>query len=144
MEGDVRELFPGGVFFVNLTPISDPALVVPTLAETLAIREGSGRTLLERLVEELRQRQTLLLLDNFEQVVSAAEQVATLLIACPQLKVLVTSREVLHVRAEHEFPVLPLAVPDPDHLPDLAPLSHQAPVARFLHQSPAIRPDFHL
>ncbi len=51
---DVGEMFPGGVFLVNLAPISDPALVVPTIAETLAIREGSGRTLLERLVEELR------------------------------------------------------------------------------------------
>ena len=141
---DVSEPFPGGVFFVNLAPISDPALVVPTLAETLAIREGSGRTLLERLVEELRQRQTLLLLDNFEQVVSAAEQVATLLIACPQLKVLVTSREVLHVRAEHEFPVLPLTVPDPDHLPDLAALSYNAAVALFLQQAQAVKPDFQL
>jgi non-specific serine/threonine protein kinase len=71
-------MFPGGVFLVNLAPISDPALVVPTIAETLAIREGSGRTLLERLVEELREQQVLLLLDNFEQVVSAVEQVTTL------------------------------------------------------------------
>ncbi len=141
---DVSELFKSGVFFVNLAPISDPALVVPTMAETLAIREGSGRTLLERLTEELRQRQVLLLLDNFEQVVSAAEQVAALLAACPHLKVLVTSREVLHVRAEHEFPVPPLSVPDPDHLPDLATLSHNAAVALFLQQAQAVKPDFQL
>ena len=141
---DVSELFKSGVFFVNLAPISDPALVLPTIAETLTIREGSGRTLLERLTEELRQRPMLLLLDNFEQVVSAAEQVAALLATCPQLKVLVTSREVLHVRAEHEFPVPPLAVPDPDHLPDLATLSHQAAVALFLQQAQAVRPDFQL
>ena len=95
-------------------------------------------------MEELRPRQLLLLLDNFEQVVSAAEQVATLLTACPQLKVLVTSREVLHVRAEHEFPVPPLAVPDLDHLPDLATLSHQAAVALFLQQAQAVKPDFQL
>ena len=141
---DVSELFKSGVFFVNLAPIRDPALVVPTIAETLAIREGSGRTLLERVTEELRQRQVLLLLDNFEQVVSAAEQVAALLAACPHLKVLVTSREVLHVRAEHEFPVSPLAVPDLHHLPDLATLSHQAAVALFLQQAQAAKPDFHL
>ncbi len=141
---DVSDLFPSGVFFVNLAPISDAALVVPTIAETLVIRERSGRALLERLTEELRQQQMLLLLDNFEQVVSAAEQVAALLIACPRLKVLVTSREVLHVRAEHEFPVPPLAVPDPDHLPDLATLSHQAAVALFLQQAQAVKPDFQL
>src|SRR6266699_1646026 len=141
---DVSELFSSGVFFVNLAPISDPALVMPTIAETLVIRERSGQVLLERLTEELRQRQMLLLLDNFEQVVSAAEQVAALLTACPQLKVLVTSREVLHVRAEHEFPVPPLAFPDPNHLPDLAALSHHAAVALFLQQAQAVKPDFQL
>jgi predicted ATPase/class 3 adenylate cyclase/DNA-binding CsgD family transcriptional regulator len=141
---DVSERFKNGVFFVNLAPVSDPALVVPTIAETLAIREGSGQALLSHLVEELRPQQLLLLLDNFEQVVSAAEQVAALLIACPRLKVLVTSREVLHVRAEHEFPVPPLAVPDPDHLPDLATLSQQAAVALFLQQAQATKPAFQL
>jgi len=141
---DLSDLFASGVFFVNLAPISDPALVVPTIAETLVIREGSGQALLERLAEHLRQRQMLLLLDNFEQVVSAAEQVAALLTACPQLKVLVTSRKVLHVRAEHEFPVPPLAFPDPNHLPDLATLSHHAAVALFLQQAQAVKPDFHL
>src|SRR6266700_2223679 len=141
---DLSDLFASGVFFVNLAPISDPALVVPTIAETLAVREGSGQALLSRLAEHLRQRQMLLLLDNFEQVVSAAEQVAALLTACPQLKVLVTSREVLHVRAEHEFPVPPLAFPDPNHLPDLATLSHHAAVALFLQQAQAVKPDFHL
>jgi predicted ATPase/class 3 adenylate cyclase/DNA-binding CsgD family transcriptional regulator len=141
---DVSELFSSGVFFVNLAPISDPALVVPTIAKTLAIREGSGQSLLERLTEELRQRQLLLLLDNFEQVVSSAEQVAALLTACPRLKVLVTSREVLHVRAEYEFPVPPLAFPDPDHLPDLAALAHHAAIALFLQRAQAVQPDFQL
>jgi predicted ATPase/class 3 adenylate cyclase/DNA-binding CsgD family transcriptional regulator len=141
---EVSERFKSGVFFVNLAPISDPALVVPTIAQTLAIREGSGQALLERLTEELQPQQMLLLLDNFEQVVSAAEQVAALLSACPRLKVLVTSREVLHVRAEHEFPVPPLAVPDPLHLPALATLSQQAAVALFLQQAQAVKPDFQL
>ncbi len=141
---DLSDRFQHGVFFVNLAPLSDPALVISTIAEVLAIREGSGRTLLSLLTEELRPRQMLLLLDNFEHVVSAAEQVATLLTSCPQLKILVTSREVLHVRAEHEFPVLPLTVPDPDHLPDLAMLSQQAAVALFLQQAQAVKLDFHL
>jgi len=141
---DLSDRFKSGVFFVNLTPVSDPTLVVPTIAETLAIRESGGQVLLSRLIEELRPQRMLLLLDNFEQVVSSAEQVATLLAACPHLKVLVTSREVLHVRAEHEFPVSPLDVPDPDHLPDLATLSHQVAVALFLQQARAVKPDFRL
>ena len=75
---------------------------------------------------------------------SAAEQVAALLVACPQLKVLVTSREVLHVRAEYEFSVPPLALPDPNRLPDLAALSHYASVALFLQRAQATRPDFQM
>jgi len=141
---DLSDRFAGGVFFVNLAPLGDSALVLPAIAETLAIREESGRALLERVTEELRLRRLLLLLDNFEQVIGAAEQVAALLTACPQLKILVTSREVLHVRAEHEFPVPPLALPDPDHLPDLATLSHNAAVALFLQRAQAVQPDFRL
>jgi predicted ATPase/class 3 adenylate cyclase/DNA-binding CsgD family transcriptional regulator len=140
----LSDRFKSGVFFVNLAPISDPALVLPTIAEALVIREESSRALLEQLTEHLRQRPLLLVLDNFEQVVSAAEQIAALLMACPRLKILVTSREVLHVRAEHEFPVPPLVVPDPDHLPDLITLSQQAAVALFLQQAQAVKPDFHL
>jgi predicted ATPase/class 3 adenylate cyclase len=141
---ELTDAFTDGVFFVNLAPISDPALVMPTIAETLSIRETGGRPLRERLVEELQQKQLLLLLDNFEQVVSAAEPVANLLVACPQLKVLVTSREVLHMQAEHEFAVPPLPLPDPKHLPDLATLSHNAAVALFIQRAQAVKPDFQL
>ena len=141
---ELSDLFADGVFFVNLAPISDPAYVVPTIVETLGLWEGVGQSLLERLKEELRQKHMLLLLDNFEQVVSAAEQVATLLVACPQLKVLVTSREVLHVRAEHEFVVPPLALPDPKQLPDLTVLSQYASVALFILRAQAVKPDFQM
>src|SRR5262249_44294292 len=134
--------FTDGTFFVNLAPISDPALVVPTIAETLGIREGAAQSVLQRLKEDLRPKQMLLLLDNFEQVVSAAEPVVELLAACPQLKVLVTSREVLHVQAEHEFLVPPFPLPDPKHLADLAALSHNAAVALFLQRAQAVKPDF--
>ncbi len=84
----------------------------------------------------------LLVLDNFEQVVSAAVQVAELLPACPRLKVIVTSREVLHVRGEQEFPVPPLSVPDPKHLPDLVALSQYEAVALFIQRAQAARPGF--
>jgi len=133
-----------GVFFVNLAPVSDPALVMLSIAQTLDIREVTGQPLLERLREELQQKQMLLLLDNFEQVVDAGVQVVDLLTVCPKLKMLVTSREVLHVQAEHEFPVPPLALPDPKRLSDLAALSHNAAVALFLQRAQAVKPDFQL
>jgi predicted ATPase/class 3 adenylate cyclase/DNA-binding CsgD family transcriptional regulator len=141
---ELTDAFADGVFFVNLAPISDPALVVPTIAETLSMREGAGQSLLERLRENLRPKQMLLLLDNFEQVVSSAAQVVDLLAACPRLKLLVTSREVLHVQAEHEFVVPPLPLPDLKHLPDLATLSHNAAVALFIQRTQAVKPDFQL
>src|SRR3989454_3395419 len=93
----LSDRFADGVFFVNLAPISDPALVAPTIAQTLNIREGSGQPLLEHVKQELQHKHMFLLLDNFEQLVTAGVQIVDLLAACPQLKVLVTSREVLHV-----------------------------------------------
>ncbi len=141
---ELSDRFADGVFFVNLAPISDPALVVPTMAEMLNIREVTGQPLLERLREELQPKQMLLLLDNFEQVVSAGIRVVDLLTACPMLKVLVTSREVLHVQAEHEFPVPPLDLPNPARLPDLTVLSHNAAVALFFQRAQAVKPDFQL
>jgi len=141
---ELAETFPDGVFFVNLAPVSDPDLVVPSTAETLGIREGADQSLLKRLKENLRHKQLLLLLDNFEQVVGAAVRIVDLLAACPRLRVMVTSREVLHVRAEREFPVPPLALPDPKHLPDLAAFSHYTAVALFIQRAQAVKPDFQL
>jgi predicted ATPase/class 3 adenylate cyclase/DNA-binding CsgD family transcriptional regulator/Tfp pilus assembly protein PilF len=141
---DLSNRFADGVFFVNLSPLFDPTLVVPTIAQTLAIQEAAGQPLLARLAERLQPQHVLLLLDNFEQVLSAAVQVAELLATCPQLTILVTSRERLHVRAEHEFVVPPLTLPGPSHLPDLAALAQSGAVALFLERADAIRPDFQL
>jgi predicted ATPase/serine/threonine protein kinase/DNA-binding CsgD family transcriptional regulator len=141
---ELSDLFADGVFFVNLAPISDPALVLSTIAETLGIREKADQSPLDGLKEHLRQKQLLLLLDNFEQVVSAAVQVVELLVACPPLNVMVTSREVPHVRAGHEFAVPPLPLPDLKHLPDLAALSHFAAVGLFISRAQAVKPDFHM
>ena len=105
--------FPDGVFFVNLAPLSDPALVVSTIAQTLGVQESPGQPLIAGLLGYLRNREILLVLDNFEQVVEAAPMVADLLASCPRLKVLTTSREMLHLSEEHAFPVPPLAIPAP-------------------------------
>jgi predicted ATPase/class 3 adenylate cyclase len=141
---ELSDRFADGVYFVNLAPVSDPALVIHAIAQTLDIREGSGQPLLEQVKQELQHKHVFLLLDNFEQVVSAGVQLVDVLAACPRLKVLVTSREVLHVQAEHEFPLPPLALPDPAHLSDLAALSRYGSVALFLQRAQAIKPDFQL
>ena len=141
---ELSDFFVDGVFFVNLAPISDSTLVVPTVAETLGIQERADPFLLNRLKEVLSQKQMLLLLDNFEQVVDASVQIVELLTACRMLRILVTSREALHVQAEREFPVPPLELPDPKRLPDLAVLSHNAAIALFLQRAQAVRPDFQL
>jgi predicted ATPase/class 3 adenylate cyclase len=140
----LREVFTGGVVFVSLAPITDPMLVLPTIAQALGVREGNGQALAVRLVETVQGRPVLLVLDNFEQVVGAAGQVADLLASCPRLKVLVTSREVLHMRAEQEFAVPPLALPDPAHLPRLEELARFSSVALFVQRVQAVKPEFRL
>src|SRR5262249_13114856 len=97
---------PARAFLVNLAPISDARLVTSEIPCTLGVRDGvGGLSLLERLKVALQDKQVLLVLDNFEQVVDAAPQVADLLAACPTLKVLSTSRATLRLRREHEVTV---------------------------------------
>jgi class 3 adenylate cyclase len=102
--------FPDGVFFVDLAPISDPELVVTTIAQTLGVTAPSARPV-DQLKAALRHQRLLLLLDNYEQVLAAAPLVAELLAAAPGLKVLVTSRAALHLSGENEYAVPPLALP---------------------------------
>jgi predicted ATPase/class 3 adenylate cyclase/Tfp pilus assembly protein PilF len=139
---ELSDRFADGVFFVNLAPLSDPDLVIPATAQALDVQEIGSQPLLELLKASLREKQMLILLDNFEQVVCAALQVAELLAACPKLKMLVTSRMALHVRAEQEFAVPPLALPDPKHLPELVVLSQYEAVALFIQRARAVKSDF--
>lgn len=141
---DLVDDFPEGVFFVALAPIRDPELVVSTVAQTLGLRAMGGPSFLNQLKTYLRDRRCLLILDNFEQVVNAAPQLPELLRACPDVKMLVTSREVLHLRAEHQFSVPPLALPDRKQLADAEALAHVAAVELFMQRSQSISPDFHL
>jgi predicted ATPase/DNA-binding CsgD family transcriptional regulator len=139
---EVQGSFPDGVCLVSLAAIQDAALVLPTLVQALGLQ--SSRSPLELLKAALREQQQLLLLDNFEQVVAAAPQLLELLAACPRLKLLVTSREVLHVRGEREFPVQPLALPDPQHLPDVETLARYGAVALFLERAREVQPTLEL
>jgi predicted ATPase/class 3 adenylate cyclase len=134
--------FADGVYFVDLAPISDPELVVTTIAQTLAVKESGTRSMLELLQDFLQEKHMLLVLDNFEQVVSTAPRLLDLLAHCPYLKLLVTSRHVLRLSAEHEFAVPPLSLPDLKHLPDLVTLSQYEAVALFIERAQAARSEF--
>ncbi|MFN8472600.1 MAG: tetratricopeptide repeat protein [Anaerolineae bacterium] len=103
--------FADGVFFVNLAPLADSARVIHAIAQALDVHEDEEHPLVDLLHDYLREKRLLLVLDNFEHLVSAAPEVASLLSAAPALKILVTSREVLRLRGEHDFAVPPLAVP---------------------------------
>jgi predicted ATPase/class 3 adenylate cyclase len=112
---ELLEDFVDGVFFIALTAVSEPAMVAAAVAQVLGLREIEGRPLVESLKDAVRDRQLLLVLDNFEQVLGAAPFLVELLAACPRLKLLVTSRAVLRVRGEREFPLPPLALPRIGH-----------------------------
>lgn len=140
MRGD----FTDGVCCVPLTSISDPTLVVPTISEALDIQESGKRSIIEQVKTVLRDKHFLLLLDNFEQVVTAAPFIEELLAACPNLKVLVTSRAVLHLQAEHEFHVAPLPLPTLSILPEADKLAQYASVALFVQCAQSRLPTFQL
>jgi predicted ATPase/class 3 adenylate cyclase len=139
---ELLENFTDGVWFVDLATISDPELVVPTIARILGVRERGTQPLIEQLRTYLRPKRLLLLLDNFEHVVKAVPRVADLLAYAPQVKALVTSRTVLRLRGEKEYVVRPLAFPDPKHLPALATLSQYAAVELFIQRAQDVKSDF--
>src|SRR6266566_6539449 len=141
---DLLHDFADGVHLVSLAPISDPTFVIPTIAHRLGLTESGSQPLLDLLKTSQRDKHRLLLLDNFEHVITATTLLAELLEACPDLKLLVTSREVLRLRGEHQFAVLPLALPDPKHLPDDRSLAHIPAVNLFIQRAQAINSDFHL
>jgi predicted ATPase/DNA-binding CsgD family transcriptional regulator len=140
--------FEDGAFFVGLAPISDPDLVIPTVAQTFGVHELGGRPPLESLKDYLRDKRLLLVLDNFEQVLDAAPRVVDLLAACPALKVLVTSRVVLRVSGEREYAVPPLGLPDPAHQPpgaySAATGGESESVRLFVERAQAVRAEFAL
>ena len=143
---DGQQHFEDGVTFVSLAAVSDPGMVLPTIARTLALREGQ-QSLLDRLTHFLRDKNQLFLLDDFERVVEAGPALVDLLTACPHLTMLVTSREVLRVRGEQEFAVPLLSLPDLSRLDGLSKdpadvLSNYAAVALFLERVLAVKPDF--
>ena len=116
---DLVPQFTDGVAFIELSALKDPTLVVSAVARALGVFESGSGSVDKQLLEYLRPRQVLLVLDNVEQLVAAAPLAAQALELAPRLKLLVTSRETLRVRDEQIVPVPPLALPDPAHIPDL-------------------------
>ena len=138
---DATDRFPDGIYFVPLGTITQPDLVLPTIAQALGLVDP-GTQPLDRLCTHIGDKCLLLVLDNFEQVNDAAPQVAELLARTTRTSILVTSRSPLRVYGEREYPVPPLGVPDPKHLPDLEQLTTYESVALFVERAVAVRPDF--
>ncbi len=134
--------FPHGVFFVPLADDIQANQLISRIAQQLEVREG-GRPLLENITDYLRDKNLLLVLDNFEQLITAAPIVDDLLKTSPQLKILVSSRTPLNLRGEHEYPVPPLDLP-PDGDPSVEELADNEAVQFFLERARAAKPNFQL
>src|SRR2546421_1295279 len=139
---EMRDHFTGGTCFVSLVSIRDPKLVVPAISEALGIQESGTQPIIEQVKSALHEKSFLLLLDNFEQVLKAAPIIEELLAACPDLNIVVTSRAVLHLQAEHEFHLAPLSLPELKLLPATDTLAHYASVALFVQRAQASLPNF--
>ncbi|MBI5567823.1 MAG: AAA family ATPase, partial [Chloroflexi bacterium] len=135
--------YPQGVWLIELAPIADPALVPQTAVTALGLREESGRSLVTTLIDYLRGRKTLLLLDNCEHLVTASAQlVETLLHACPDLTILASSREQLGIAGEAAFRVPSLAIPDLHQLPPIETLTQYEAVQLFVDRAQLALPEF--
>ncbi len=140
----VHKQFRDGARFVDLSPLSNPELVLPIIAHSVGIGETGERPVQQALIEWLRERNLLLVLDNLEQLLDAAAGLAEVLSACPEVKVLATSREPLRVRWEHLRVVPPLGVPEPGDVASLDAVQAAPAVALFLDRAQAVDASFAL
>lgn len=139
-----RHRYAAGVYFVDLAPLTDPSLVMRTIADVLEVPTRPGESILDALGDHLRDKQLLLVLDNLEQVTEAANDLATLLRAAGRVTILATSRQPLGISGEHELPVPPLALPAPGRLGAVVTVGAIPAVALFVERALAADPDFRL
>jgi predicted ATPase/DNA-binding XRE family transcriptional regulator len=139
-----ENLFPGGVAFVGLAPLGDAALVLPTIAGALGIKEAEGKSAREAIHDHLRNRRSLLVLDNLEHLLEVVPEIVALVEACPELTVLATSRAPLRVRGEQEYPVGPLGMPDPTRTPLVGAVAATPAAGLFVDRAKAASPSFEL
>ncbi len=138
----LRGVFADGIRFVPLASIQDPSMVLPALTDALGIRRSLGLSTLSEVLDFLRNKELLLFLDNFEQVLPARDDLAACLETAPSLKIMVTSRAHLEIRGEQEFEVPPLALPNLQDLPPLPDLSELPAVALFVQRAHKADPRF--
>ena len=142
LASSIASEFDDGAVFVDLAPVHDPGLVLDAVAQALGVLDHPDRPPLQRLRRHLGNRNILLLLDNLEHLITAASDVADLLAACPDVKVLVTSRQPLHVRWEQRYNLLPLALPDVMAKPGQATLAGSPATALFIERARAAETRF--
>jgi predicted ATPase/class 3 adenylate cyclase len=142
--GGLLDRFGDGVYLVDLSALSDASLVASSIAATIGVREEPGHDVLATLTDHLRDRRLLLVLDNFEQVVMAAVSIGRLLDDARQLAVLTTSRVPMHVSGEQEYPIPPMALPDPRGDGGLPALAANEAISLFVERASAVQPDFAL
>ncbi len=142
--GEMADQFPSGVCFVALSAIGERGLIASAIAQAVGVNEAGNTSPQENLMEYFGglSQPMLLVLDNFEHLVSAAPVIAQMLTAGPKLKVVVTSQSPLHIYGEHEFPVPPLAVPDPKSIPPLEVLSRLPAIELFVERAQAVKHQF--
>ena len=141
---DAAESFPDGMVFVDLAPLSDAVLVLYAVSQALGLRTTGDRPLLEALLTHLREKRLLLVLDNFEHLLEAAPEVASLVGSCLNLTVFVTSRAPLRVRGERQYPVPPLDLPDPTHTPNIEEVAESPAVELFVERAREVSPSLKL
>ena len=149
LTSELAPRFSSGVCFVPLSAVTNPDMVLPTIARSIDVPDTGTRPLPEVLKTSLRDRRLLLILDNFEQVIDAAAQVTDLMAHCPGLNVIVTSRVVLHVQGEQEFAVPPLPTPirGPGRTWYAAPLGELTrydAIQLFVQRAQSVQPAFRL
>jgi predicted ATPase/transcriptional regulator with XRE-family HTH domain len=142
--GGARDLFPDGAVFVALAPISDPDLVLPTVAQALGLREAGSKPVRDLVHGHLGDKRLLLVLDNLEHLLEVVPEVAGLLAACPSLKILTTSRAPLRLRGEQEYPLEPLPVPDLVRVPTVGDVEDVPSVRLLVGRVREVSPGFGL
>ena len=136
--------YPDGTWFVDLSPITDSALVISRVAQALGVREVAGSPLIDTLKNHLKDKRLLLILDNFEQVLDASGTITDILRSAATINVLVTSRVKLNVYGEHDYEIPPLSVPDAreGRIPPLEKLNQYEAVRLFIERAQAVKADF--
>jgi hypothetical protein len=134
--------FEDGVAYVPLAPVNDPRLVISAIAQALAVSSSASESVLDAIIDHLRNRHLLLVLDNFEQVLQAASELAVITQTCPKVTTLVTSRFALNLSMEYEFPVAPLLTPDPRLKVSATALRTYPAVELFVQRAAAVKPGF--